>query len=75
MRTGSRRHRRHDADQEAVRDVFFELMAINEGDPEQKRKAKSKRFYRTLERAEIKGLIGRREVEGAARVWFTEYAE
>ena len=50
-------------------------MVINEGDPEQKRKAKSKRFYRTLERAEIKGLIGRREVEGAARVWFTGYAE
>jgi hypothetical protein len=38
-------------------------------------KAKSKRFYRTLERAETKGLIGRREVEGAARVWFIGYAE
>jgi hypothetical protein len=28
-------------DEEAVRDVFFELTVINEGDPEQKRKAKS----------------------------------
>jgi len=51
------------------------LALASQGDPEQKCKAKSKRFYRTLERGETKGLIGRREVEGAARVWFTEYAE
>jgi hypothetical protein len=58
-------------DEKAVRDEFFALTVVD-GTPEQKRKAKSMRFHRAIERAETNGLIGRREIEGTACMWFTD---
>lgn len=61
------------AKEDAVRDVFFDL-TVADGTPEQKRKSKTKRWQRTLDRAETKGLIRRREIQDTAYMWFAETA-
>jgi hypothetical protein len=56
-------------DQERVRDEFF-ANTVADGDARQKQKVKGQRFHRALDRAESEGLIGRREIDGIAYLWF-----
>jgi len=60
--------------EELVRGEFFANTAAD-GTDRQKRDVKRKRFNRTLARAENLNLIGRRDIEGRAYLWFIQPTE